>query len=193
MIRLRCETGIRSRSTPISADGRLDDWIELALGCARLQAGFVIEHGRKIVPLSELCSEAWCEPIMLYDAGVVELVAWEETLHGKIKRVRRADLSRTSAQVLVESKLLPRCFLPVLVALDLLDGWLDGVARVEDQILFDEFQAWLGCGGLQAHRQEAERKPLVDDHLSRSPLIGAPHRPVVKYRFDNRSRQLHAA
>lgn len=167
MIRLRCERGIRVRSRQTEIQAGSDEWIELALICARLQAEFVIEYGRKIVPFSEVRSQT-----LSYDAGIIELLAWEDHGSGKIRRIRRADLSRLAAQALVEAKLLPRCFVPVLVSHDLLHGDV-GTSPEESEILIEEFTAWLGCGGLGA----GGRQGLSLCVPSPSVRFGARHNP----------------
>ena len=159
MIRLRCETGCRQKRVNEIADYNLIGsarWMDLALSCARLQARAKIVMGRKAVPLEWIADQEWSEsPRALYAAGILDLISWDERTGGRLGRIRRADLSFAAAEALLRCGFLPRCFLPILLADDLLAtaGW----DQPHSELLHDEFTAWIECGGL------AENSPFLEN------------------------------
>lgn len=120
MIRLRCETGIRSREE-VKWKAPIGVWLPVAQSCAQFQAHSVLATGRRRVDLSrvqELHREL--DLLMLYEAGILELVAWEEhNRTGALTRIKCADLSVEAAHALTNANLVPEAILNSLLAPDL--------------------------------------------------------------------------
>lgn len=162
MIHVRCESRVRRRS-PTGAAG--DDWLQKVLACAHLQARSVVEHKRKLVPLWSLADGARTA-LSLYEAGVLELLTWDEKPLGKVRRVRQADLSLMATQALIGERLLPSCFASLLVSHDLLREWIDVTTHDDDGLLEEEFACWLACGGLNPSTRPADQRTFDDvQHL----------------------------